>query len=224
MSPVGVCVFTPLAGLMLAPASSNANTGGVEAEVGMRAKGYLVALLGTLMVGSWGCATDAGREVAAPGVGTLRAPQGGVFEASAWTVDTRARCQALEPLILSEAARVGQDPALVMGMAWVESRFRADAVSSAGAIGLLQVMPMNGEGLGCGPLEEPEANLACGLEVLRRFLRHYDEDIILALSAYNAGYRMPNRARSGGTLPANMRYVEKVLAARSHYLREGCSR
>lgn len=193
----------------------------------MNIKGEMAVVLGILVTGAWGCAMDgrlSPREAGLSGPAVVRAPQAGVFEAEVWTPDTRARCQSLESLILSEAARKGQDPALVMGIAWVESRFRADAVSSAGAIGLLQVMPANGDGLGCGALDEPAANLACGLEVLRRFLVHYDGDIILALSAYNAGYRMPNNARSDGTLPTNMRYVEKVLAARSHYLREGCSR
>lgn len=132
------------------------------------------------------------------------------------------RCRAVEPAIRRAAARWGADPDLVAAIVRVESGFRPDAVSRSGALGLMQVLPSNGERLGCGPLDEVDPNLACGLEVLRRFLDHYDGDLVLGLSAYNAGYRAPNRARASGKRPANMAYVEKVLAARAAFADRGC--
>ncbi len=133
------------------------------------------------------------------------------------------RCAALEPLMREAAVRRGIDVGLIAGIVRVESTFRPHVESRAGAIGLMQVMPSNASRLGCGDLREPRANLECGLEVLSRFLDYYDHDVVLALSGYNSGHRRPNAARRESTTPANLAYVEKVLAARTTYLRRGCS-
>jgi soluble lytic murein transglycosylase-like protein len=132
------------------------------------------------------------------------------------------RCAALEPLMREAAVRRGIDVGLIAGIVRVESTFRPHVESRAGAIGLMQVMPSNASRLGCGDLREPRANLECGLEVLARFLAYYDHDVVLALSGYNSGHRRPNTARREQTTPANLAYVEKVLAARTTYLRRGC--
>ena len=124
---------------------------------------------------------------------------------------------------MREAAnRHNVDLGLIAGIIRVESTYRPGVTSRAGAIGLMQVMPSNGRNLNCGDLRNPERNLSCGVRVLKGFLRKYDNDLVYALSGYNAGYRTPNRARKNGTLPSNFSYVERVLAARSAYLRRGC--
>lgn len=133
------------------------------------------------------------------------------------------RCRALEPLMREAAVRRGIDVGLIAGIVRVESTFRPHVESRAGAIGLMQVMPSNASRLGCGDLREPRENLECGLEVLKRFLDYYDHDVVLALSGYNSGHRRPNTARRESTTPANLAYVEKVLAARTTYLRRGCA-
>ena len=133
------------------------------------------------------------------------------------------RCARLEPLIEETASRREVDRGLVAGIIRVESGFRPWVTSSAGAVGLMQVMPRNGEKLDCGPLEEPAANIECGITVLEGFLEAYDDDLTYGLSAYNAGWRIPNKAKKAGALPSNFSYVEKVLAARAHYLRRGCA-
>ena len=115
------------------------------------------------------------------------------------------------------------DLGLIAGIIRVESTYRPTVTSHAGAIGLMQVMPSNGRNLKCGDLKNPSKNVECGVQVLKGFLRKYDNDLVYALSGYNAGYRTPNKARREGTLPSNFRYVEKVLAARSAYLRKGCA-
>ena len=132
------------------------------------------------------------------------------------------RCEEYLPL-LDEAAEEHQvDAALLVGIVRVESSFRPAAVSRAGALGLMQVMPRNGRNLACGDLTDPESNITCGIKVLKGFLRYYDGDIVYALSGYNAGFAQPNKARREGRLPKNRAYVEKVLAARTSYLRHGC--
>lgn len=163
--------------------------------------------------------------VVRPGQDAGRAARGTVVAQTAppsWNGTVRKRCRAVEPLILSAASRHALDAALVAGIIRVESTFRPRAVSRAGALGLMQVMPQNGRNLECGDLLEPEANIECGIRVLEGFLRYYDDHIIYALSGYNAGFAAPNRARAAGTIPSNFSYVEKVLAARASYMRAGC--
>jgi soluble lytic murein transglycosylase-like protein len=160
-------------------------------------------------------ASDAVRDSPPPTVSHRSAPS---FEGS-----VADRCRALEPLMREAAVRRGVDVGLIAGIVRVESTFRPAVESRAGAIGLMQVMPSNAARLGCGDLREPRANLECGLQVLSRFLEYYDHDVVLALSGYNSGHRRPNAARRDQTTPENLAYVEKVLAARTAYLRDGCA-
>ena len=141
---------------------------------------------------------------------------------SRWPKKMKNRCTKLQPLVRKKAAQYGVDPALVNGIIRVESRFNPEAVSRVGAKGLMQVMPSTAKGLRCGDLFEPEENIDCGIRVLRGFLRYYKKDLIYSVSGYNAGFRIPNRARKKSALPSNIWYVERVLAARARFLRQGC--
>ena len=166
----------------------------------------------------FGCGTSTSsvkREVATSKKALVKGKKG-------WPKRTVKRCEAVVPLLKKASQRSGLDHALLVGIVKVESTFRPDAVSSVGALGLMQVMPLNGKKLACGDLREPEANIACGVRVLQGFLRYYRDDIVYALSGYNAGFAMPNLARRQARLPKNKAYVEKVLAARASYLRHGC--
>lgn len=135
----------------------------------------------------------------------------------------KQRCQNVLPLFHRVAKRHNLEPALLVGIARVESGFRPQVVSRAGAVGLMQVMPSTGAHFRCGNLRDVAENAECGARVLRRYLDRYDGNLTYGLSAYNAGFRIPNRARKHRRLPKNMGYVEKVLKARARYLREGCS-
>mgnify|MGYP002882233360 CR=1 FL=1 len=139
-----------------------------------------------------------------------------------WRGSAVKRCEAFVPLLKEASEANNIDHALLVGIVKVESTFRPEAVSRVGALGLMQVMPRNGDKLACGDLREPEANIACGVRVLKGFLRYYKDDIVYALSGYNAGFAQPNLARREARLPKNRSYVEKVLAARASYLRYGC--
>jgi soluble lytic murein transglycosylase-like protein len=134
------------------------------------------------------------------------------------------RCEAVRDLAGRVAEEHRLDPALVMGIMRVESNFDPRARSRAGATGLMQVMPAVAKRAGCGDLDVPEENLRCGAGILVRFLDHYDDNLVYALSAYHAGYRWATEASRGAGLPKNFRYVEKVLSARSWYIQHGCAR
>lgn len=152
----------------------------------------------------------------------LRGPRG-ALSPGPWDPETRERCRDVESLMRVAAMEHRVDLGLIAGLIHVESAFRPTAKSRVGARGLMQIMPSTGKRLDCGDLEDPEVNIRCGVEVLKRFLDRYDDDLVYGLSAYNAGYKIPNAAREAGTLPSNYRYVEKVLAARVAYLRHGCA-
>jgi soluble lytic murein transglycosylase-like protein len=93
-----------------------------------------------------------------------------------------------------------------------ESNFQPAAVSSAGAIGLMQVLPSNAERLGFRKedLWTPGKNILAGTRLLAALLRHYRGDVISTLVAYNARPRPLEAAvPENGETPA---YVRAVLA------------
>lgn len=111
--------------------------------------------------------------------------------------------------MLDEAARRYEiPPALLRGVAWVESRGRADAVSRAGAMGVLQLMPQTAEGLGVADPFDPPENIDGGARFLKRLIDRFGS-VEPALAAYNWG---PRRVADGRPWPQSVRgYVRKVL-------------
>ncbi len=90
------------------------------------------------------------------------------------------------PLINAAAKQYGISPALVDAVMWQESRYNPNAVSSAGAIGLMQLMPGTARYLGVNP-RDPWQNVFGGAAYLRKQLDQFNNSVPLALAAYNAG-------------------------------------
>lgn len=97
-------------------------------------------------------------------------------------------------LIERASAANGLELPLVLGLIRQESAFRAGAVSPAGAVGLMQVLPGRRDKDG-EALFDPEVNLARGTSHLARLLKRYDGRLVDALVAYNAGVRRLERWR-----------------------------
>jgi cell wall-associated NlpC family hydrolase len=109
------------------------------------------------------------------------------------------------------ASAASLDPRLVAAVAWAESGFDPGAVSPAGALGLMQLMPATARGLGVDPLD-PAQNLAGGARYLAAQLDRFGGRLELALAAYNAG---PAAVAKAGGIPQNgetPRFVARVLA------------
>lgn len=119
---------------------------------------------------------------------------------------------------IDQAARRHRvDPALLTALVRQESGFRPDAVSSAGARGLTQLMPATAREVGVSDPSDPRQALDGGALYLRRMLDRFGGDEKLALAAYNAG---PGAVSRYGGIPPyaeTQRYVTNVMAYADQY-------
>ena len=116
--------------------------------------------------------------------------------------------------IARAADRYNLDPALLHALVKTESNYKADAVSRAGAIGLMQLMPETAlrYGVRTDDLQRPEINLRTGARYLADLLRMFSGDLELALAGYHAGEWAV--IRHGGRIPPfsdTRAYVPRVL-------------
>lgn len=114
--------------------------------------------------------------------------------------------------IFQEAAQTyGVDVNLLTAIARQESNFTANATSSSGAMGIMQLMPATAQGLGVNDAYNPYENIMGGAKYISQLLSRYNGDVSLALAAYNAG--SGNVAKYGGIPPfaETQNYVSKVL-------------
>jgi soluble lytic murein transglycosylase len=119
----------------------------------------------------------------------------------------------LRHTIRSAARQHRLSPALLWAVIKAESNFNAVAVSAKGALGLMQLMPATAAFVKIEDPLNPIENIRGGARYLRYLLNQFNEDLPLALAAYNAG---PGHVRRNqGQVPAipqTQDYVEKVLA------------
>lgn len=103
------------------------------------------------------------------------------------------------------------DEALIRAVMEVESDYNRYAISSAGARGLMQLMPETARLLGVRNVWDPRQNIHAGTAYLQRFIRRFSGNMELALAAYNAG---PTAVMEYGQVPPypqTVNYVRKVM-------------
>jgi soluble lytic murein transglycosylase-like protein len=126
-----------------------------------------------------------------------------------------ARVLKITPAITAAAQAHNIDPLLLHAIAHVESRHNANAVSPAGARGVMQVMPATGKRFGVADestLFNANANLQASAAYLRTLRNRYGDDLRLVLAAYNAGEGAVDR--NGGNVPnypETLAYVRDVM-------------
>ena len=141
-------------------------------------------------------------------------------------------------LLYKNAGIYKVDPLLVAAIIKCESTFNPLAVSSAGAVGLMQLMPETAAELALEKkidyvnseeLYKPEINIEIGFYYIQKLRKRYKGSLVLALAAYNAGLKMGDEwAQTGAgkksgdeldviTYPETRQFVSDVLNAYTHF-------
>src|ERR1700674_908225 len=113
-------------------------------------------------------------------------------------------------LVEAAAARYSVDADLISSVIAVESNFDPKALSRKNARGLMQLLPETAARLGVQNIYDPQENIDAGTRYLRELLQKYNNDLVLALAAYNAG---PERVQQYGRVPPyaeTLSYVRRV--------------
>ncbi|WP_411954154.1 lytic transglycosylase domain-containing protein [Alkalibacillus sp. S2W] len=116
-----------------------------------------------------------------------------------------------DDMIQSVAERFNLNQDLLKSVINAESNFNPEAISDAGAQGLMQLMPQTAEALGVTNPFDPQQNIEGGARYLRDMLNRYDGNLENALAAYNAG---PGNVDQYGGVPPfaeTQNYVSKIL-------------
>ncbi len=121
--------------------------------------------------------------------------------------------QKLEIVIEKYAQQYGVDQDLVWAVIRQESGFNPQAVSPKGAMGLMQLMPGTAAMLGVSDAFDVEQNIAGGIKYLERCLNQFNQDVSLALAAYNAGPDNVVKYQGCPPFPETRQYVASVLKA-----------
>ncbi len=116
------------------------------------------------------------------------------------------------PVIEQVARQQGLPKELIHAVVTAESAYDPNAVSRAGAVGLMQLMPATARRYGVTNRRDPVQNLQGGTRYLAELLRQFENNLVLALAAYNAGENAVIRYhRRIPPFPETRRYVKKVL-------------
>lgn len=122
----------------------------------------------------------------------------------------------IQQIIISESRKSKYvTPALALAVAEIESGFRAGPISSKGAVGVMQIMPLTAKSVFNVPrfqLFDPVINIRLGVRFLDQLIVRYHGRIDLALSHYNGGSKV-GKWPNARIIPATRPYVKKVLAA-----------
>jgi len=120
--------------------------------------------------------------------------------------------EELDPLIQSAAGKQEVDPDLVRAVIEKESAARPCAVSTAGAAGLMQLMPDTAEQFDVHDRFNPQQNVEAGTKLLKSLLNRYGNDPALALGAYNAGPARVDQEGGVPAIPETLEYVADILS------------
>lgn len=119
---------------------------------------------------------------------------------------------------INEAAAFhGLDFCLIKAVIHAESAFDHRAVSKKGAMGLMQIMPMNLNAFHVYDPFDPRQNIMGGAHYLKRLMERFDDELILALAAYNAGPRMVETYQGIPPFPETQTYIKRVIRYMQQY-------
>jgi soluble lytic murein transglycosylase-like protein len=118
----------------------------------------------------------------------------------------------IDKLVQQSASRFQVDPDLVKAVIRVESGFDAKAVSSKGAMGLMQLIPATAQRFGVANPFDPKQNIEGGVNYLKHLLDLFGGDLKLSLAAYNAGEHTVQRFGGIPAIAETQNYVRRVTS------------
>jgi len=124
---------------------------------------------------------------------------------------------AIEQLVQTNSASQGVDPDLIRAVMANESAFDPNATSSAGAQGLMQLMPQTAAEVGVTNSYDPSQNVAGGTRYLRTLLDRFGGNLTNAVAAYNAGPEAVDKYNGVPPYPETESYVKNVLNTYKQY-------
>jgi hypothetical protein len=119
---------------------------------------------------------------------------------------------SIDDFVNAASLKHGVDPALIQSVIRAESGFNPKAVSRKGAQGLMQLMPSTASRLGVANSLDPAANVDGGTQYLRQLLERYNNDLVRALAAYNAGPERVERYKGVPPYRETYNYISRIIA------------
>jgi len=119
---------------------------------------------------------------------------------------------ATDWIIFRAAERQGLDPRFVHAVIWQESKYKPQALSHAGAQGLMQLMPATARRFGCKNANDPAANIEAGTKYLSWLLKRFDGNVALALAGYNAGEGAVDKYNGVPPYNETQNYVRRITS------------
>ncbi|MEN4903580.1 lytic transglycosylase domain-containing protein [Luteimonas sp. TWI662] len=136
----------------------------------------------------------------------------------------RLNREAYRDEVARAASEFGVEEAIVRAIMHAESAFNPNALSRAGAQGLMQLMPATARRFGVVNAFDPEQNIRGGVAYLAWLLRRFDGDLTLAAAGYNAGEGAVDRHKGVPPYSETQRYVQRVGTLAERYRGQVASR
>src|SRR5450759_577717 len=118
----------------------------------------------------------------------------------------------LDWIIFHAGEREGVDPRFIHAVIQQESKYDPDALSPAGARGLMQLMPGTAKRFDCNDAKDEACNVEAGTKYLAWLLKRFNGDVKLALAGYNAGEGTVDKYQGVPPYPETQNYVNTIVA------------
>jgi len=117
----------------------------------------------------------------------------------------------LDWIIFRAGQRAGVDPRFIHAVIEQESNYDPEALSPAGARGLMQLMPGTAKRFDCNDSKDEACNVEAGTKYLAWLLKRFNGDVMLALAAYNAGEGAVDKYQGVPPYPETRIYISKIV-------------